>query len=196
MNILLTILTTIFCGLCFAVFSVTGECRSTIVRNVRRANGGFSWNRLRRELSAFGNYVAGLSVPLVLSLPAGIVVADYVHTRIMPLNQVAAAVQNLAASGGQATGDLRTLRKQHTQWMLWSTPATDDEVYRLQRSLWFGWPMLATSGVTLVFLFGWLALGFSKVTVREYVRGICHRRDMYGRLDMQAMVATAAQSMP
>lgn len=188
MNVVVPVVTTLFCGICFAALSVSGNCRAAVLQNVRRLNGGVSWNRMRREITAFGSYVAGLAVPLVLSLPAGILVADYVHTRIMPLNQVATAVGNLASSSGEATSDLKSLQTEHTRWMQQNTPATSEQIHSLQRSLWFGWPMLATSGVTLVFLFGWLIFGFSKMTVREYARGIRHRRDMYERLDMQTMM--------
>jgi len=186
MYVLYSIVTTLLCGGVFAALSVSGSCHVAVLQNVRRLNGGVSWNRMRREIAAFGNYVAGLAVPLVLSLPVGILVADYVHHRIMPLNQVASAVENLAS--GEATSDLKSLQTEHTRWMQQNTPATSEQIYSLQRSLWFGWPMLATSGVTLVFLFGWLAFGFFKVTVREYARGIRHRRDMYERLDMKTMM--------
>lgn len=188
MNVLISIVTTLVCGIGFAAISVSGNCRTAVFQNMRRLNGGISWNRMRREFAAFGSYVAGLAVPLVLSLPAGILVADYVHTRIMPLNQMAAAVGNLASGSREATSDLKNLQKEHARWMHQNTPATSEQIHSLQRSLWFGWPMLATSGVTLLFLFGWLAFGFSKATVREYVRGIRRRRDLYERLDMQALM--------
>jgi hypothetical protein len=186
MQILMTLMFSLGCGLLLAAFSVTSECRWTIRRNLRRLDGQISRNRVRREGIAFWNYVSSLAVPVFLSVPIGIVITSYFDSRIMPVNQVVAAAKHVTASPADLEA-LRTLQKDHADWLSQQTGASTTEIRELQRTLWFGWPAIASIAVTLVVMLIWFTLGFSKSAVEHYVSGIRHRRKVYDRVDAEAL---------
>jgi len=186
MQILVTLVVSLSCGLVLAAFSVTSECRWMIRRNLRRLDGQISSNRIRREAIAFSQYVSSLALPMFLSVPIGIVITSYFDSRIMPFHQVTTAAKHLTAIPADLQS-LRTLQKDHADWLSQQTGASSTEIRELQRTLWFGWPAMASLAGTLIVMLIWFTLGLSKSAVQHYVSGIRHRRKVYDRVDGEAL---------
>ena len=193
MQFLPTVLAIIVLALIFAALSVTQECRLAVVANCRRLNGTWSWKRIRRECAAFQDYLGNLAVPLALSIPVGFFAGQYVVENVMPTSLIVTSFEKFSPDRTEWRDRLKDVRREHQEWLESNDIAAGPEVYNLQRTLWYGWPLFVGMAVAVGIFCCWGVFGMSRSAVRKYVAGVRSRRTGYSQFDVSRM---APRSLP
>ena len=169
MQFLATILMVILVGFVFAAMSVTQECRRMVIANCRRLNGTWSRDRIRRERVAFQDYIGNLAIPLALAILLSLVVSQFVIQNLMPIGQIIEAFKEYSTDDIEWKDRLQDDRQKHLEWLARNGIAGGEEAEELQRTLWYGWPLLV--GITLSFCIFclWGMLGVSRSADRKSV---------------------------
>ncbi len=191
MQLFLMIITIPVVGLLLVILTIPRECRQTACLNCRRLDGTWSDTRFKREIQAFGDYLSSLAVVFLLAFPITLAAMYLIADRLMPVSQIAQAFSVFDLSENNWKSRLEPVQKSHLKWLVSTGRHDYQSGTEFQRALWYGWPIIAISFVSLCVFVLLIFLGFAKPAIRDFVTGIRERRRMYLRLDVRRMTEGA-----
>lgn len=178
------------CSLFVCVFVVAlglpANCWRCVWMNCHRLDGSVSRNRIRRESSAFRDYLLTISVPALLTFCVFSVLASAFFTSVIPLELMARGIAGFDLDPVVWRENVESVRTDHTQFLI-QRGAEEDQIQATQRLLWYGSPDVA---IGLVFAFLGTSLFFNQVFrggITSLVTGIRKRRKNYARCDVSRM---------
>ena len=180
------LLMSVFICLSVLVFSLPLKCWATVRMNCRRLDGSFSRRRLRREVSAFCQYLLTLSVPALLTFLMLFVFATLMFSYIIPSELIVRSFSEFDADTTAWRQNLDRVQLDHTLFLsrLGATPETIDSI---QRTLWHDWPIIAVGGLVAVIAILVVLIKCAGHSVGRLAAGIRRRRRIYARTDVQRM---------
>jgi hypothetical protein len=141
---------------------------------------------MRRELSAFGQYLTTISVPAILSFLFLFCVSTLFFRFVMPVELISRGLRAFEFDPAAWRENLAGVQAEHTKF-LETQGAGEGQIRATQRMLWYGSPAIGCGLLFVSLGAGLFFLRCARGGVTALVTGIRNRRKMYARCDVSRM---------